>query len=221
MEVTPVPQYGKLAQALAKAQSEIKLAVKDSQNPFFKSSYADLASVWEACREPLTKNGLAVVQRVASQAPQSAQWVLITSLLHSSGEFIESAVPLITKDQDMQKFKAAVTYARRIGLGAMVGVCDVDDDGESAVGRHHQGYTTAAPYQWRASDAQSKRLFAIAKANGWGEDNFEPLKNLMSVRFNKISTSDLDKHEYDAVCSHMEQNKWSVKKGENENEFEG
>ena len=54
---------GKLVMALAKAQGQIKAAPKDSDNPFFKSKYADLASVWEACREPLAKNGLAVIQR--------------------------------------------------------------------------------------------------------------------------------------------------------------
>ena len=51
-----------LASALAKAQSEISGAVKDSANPFFKSKYADLESVWSACRKPLTSNGLSVVQ---------------------------------------------------------------------------------------------------------------------------------------------------------------
>lgn len=52
----------KLAAALAKAQSEMRGAVKDSANPFFKSSYADLESVWDAIRLPLTSNSLSVTQ---------------------------------------------------------------------------------------------------------------------------------------------------------------
>ena len=51
-----------LAAALAKAQGEIKGAKKDESNPFYKSKYADLASVWEAIRDPLSKNSLAVIQ---------------------------------------------------------------------------------------------------------------------------------------------------------------
>lgn len=51
-----------LAAAMAKAQSEIKTALKDSKNPHFKSSYADLTSVWDACRAALTKNGISVIQ---------------------------------------------------------------------------------------------------------------------------------------------------------------
>ncbi len=53
-----------LAKALAKAQGEMKGALRDSQNPYFKSTYADLASVWDAIKEPFTKNGLSFVQAV-------------------------------------------------------------------------------------------------------------------------------------------------------------
>ena len=53
---------GKLSEALAKAQGAMQNAVKDSSNPFFKSTYADLASVWDACRKPLSDNGLAIIQ---------------------------------------------------------------------------------------------------------------------------------------------------------------
>lgn len=55
-------QLNELGAALAKAQAAVRGAKKDANNPFFKSTYADLASVWEACREALTSNGLSVVQ---------------------------------------------------------------------------------------------------------------------------------------------------------------
>ena len=51
-----------LAAALAKAQGEMRPALKDAENPYFKSNYADLASCWDAVRVPLAKNGLAIVQ---------------------------------------------------------------------------------------------------------------------------------------------------------------
>lgn len=121
----------KLADALAKAQKAIKPAAKDSTNPHFGSKYADLASVWEACREPLADNGLALVQM-----PQAAEGgtVLVTRLLHTSGEWIESVTPLLIGEKStMQTLGSALTYARRYGLAAMVGVvADEDDDGNTA-----------------------------------------------------------------------------------------
>lgn len=126
-------QINELASALAKAQSEIKGAVKDANNPFFKSKYADLESVWEACRGPLAKNNLAIVQ--ASQIGEFGA-VLVTTLMHSSGQWIEGVYPVDPVKKDPQGLGAATTYARRYALAAMVGVCSIeDDDGESAMNR--------------------------------------------------------------------------------------
>ena len=125
------PTIGALAAALAKAQGAMKSAAKDSVNPHFKSKYADLASVWDACREPLSSNGLAVVQRVSSSP---AGVVLTTMLLHSSGEWIRDRATFPVVQQTAQAYGSAITYARRYALAAMVGVApDEDDDGNSAV----------------------------------------------------------------------------------------
>ncbi len=122
-----------LATALAKAQGQIKPALKDSSNPFFKSNYADLASVWEACRKPLSDNGLSVIQTLDEK---EAETLLETTLLHSSGQFITSALKIMPKDETSQAIGSAITYARRYALSAMVGVCaDEDDDGETSMGR--------------------------------------------------------------------------------------
>jgi hypothetical protein len=121
-----------LAKALSKAQSEIKGAIMDSANPFFKSKYADLSSVWDACRKPLTDNGLAVIQ-TGVMAPEYPDKVCIeTTLIHSSGEWwtgIMSAKPV--KD-DPQAIGSCVTYLRRYSLSALVGICPEDDDGNAA-----------------------------------------------------------------------------------------
>lgn len=119
-----------LATALSKAQGSIKGALKDSANPFFKSKYADLASVVEAIREQLSMNGLSYVQ-VSHDKEESA--TIETLILHSSGEWIscgQVSVP-VTK-ADAQGFGSAMTYARRYSLSAAFGVAPEDDDGNAA-----------------------------------------------------------------------------------------
>lgn len=120
-----------LATALAKAQGEIKGAVKDSSNPFFKSKYADLASIVEAIRASFSKNGLSYTQCVE---PSDKDEVRIeTIILHSSGEWLSCGVlALPVSKSDAQGFGSAMTYARRYGLSAAVGVAPEDDDGNAA-----------------------------------------------------------------------------------------
>ena len=122
-----------LAASLAKAQGVIKDAKRDSTNPFFKSKYADLASVWEVCRKPLSDNGISIIQSVTSSGNE--HW-LDTLMLHSSGQWISDTVRLVLKDDSMQGLGSAITYARRYQLAAFCGIApDDDDDGEAATGR--------------------------------------------------------------------------------------
>ncbi len=122
-----------LAAALSKAQGEMQAAIKDKVNPFYKSSYADLGSVWDAARPVLSKNGLCVMQKTEMKG---GQIMLITVLAHSSGQWVNSELPLMLGKQDSQGIGAAMTYLKRYSLCALVGVvCDDDDDGETAVGR--------------------------------------------------------------------------------------
>jgi hypothetical protein len=121
-----------LAAALSKAQAEIKGALKDTTNPFFKSEYANLQSVWESCREALTKNGLSVVQVPLSTEQGPA---LETILMHSSGEWIGDVIQINPVKNDPQGVGSAITYYRRYALAAIVGVYQSDDDGEGAMGR--------------------------------------------------------------------------------------
>jgi len=135
---------GTLAAALAKAQAAIKGASKDTTNPHFKSKYADLASVWDACRKPLSDNGLSVVQFTQLYG-EDRYPVLVTRLLHASGESVEGVTPLLMAKQDMQALGSALTYARRYGLAAIVGVAPEDDDGNAAVGNGRAATATTAP----------------------------------------------------------------------------
>ena len=125
-------EIGALAEALAKAQGKITGALKDSANPFFKSKYADLASVWDACREQLAANGLAVVQVNGNEAERVT---VTTTLIHSSGQWVRGSCSAKPAKDDAQGIGSVITYLRRYGLAAIVGVAQVDDDGEAAVGR--------------------------------------------------------------------------------------
>jgi len=126
-------QINELAAALSKAQAKVKGAVKDSANPFFKSSYADLQSVWDAVREALTANGLAVTQTTATG--QSGGLELVTTLMHASGQWIEGRFPILALKNEPQALGSATSYARRYSLAAMVGVYQTDDDAEQAQAR--------------------------------------------------------------------------------------
>lgn len=123
---------GKLALALSKAQAKIEGAKKDADNPFFKSSYADLASVWDACHKQLSENELAVTQLVEEGIDRVS---VTTILMHSSGQWISGRLSLKPKVSDPQGIGSATTYARRYALAAIAGVCPIDDDGEAAMGR--------------------------------------------------------------------------------------
>ena len=124
---------GKLATALNVAQRAMKGAVKDSSNPFFKSTYADLASVWDAIREPFGANGLSVVQGPGLY--QDGAPHLTTRLLHVSGEWLEESFSCPVKQADPQGIGSCLTYMRRYALAAIAGVCPEDDDGEGSMGR--------------------------------------------------------------------------------------
>jgi hypothetical protein len=122
-----------LAAALSKAQGQMVDALKDSSNPFFHSKYADLASVWDACRKPLSTNGLAIVQSVSCK---DGIYSIETMLSHASGQFVSETLTLIVKEPTMQGIGSAITYGRRYQLAAFVGVApDDDDDGNAASGK--------------------------------------------------------------------------------------
>jgi hypothetical protein len=148
-----------LATALAKCQGEITPALKDSNNPFFKSKYADLNAVWSVCREPLSRHGLCVIQTI--DMGEGGEPILITTLAHSSGQWIKSFSPVPVKEEivkidpnkkeeigkigpnkkayknDPQALGSSITYMRRYNLSSIVGIStDEDDDGEKAMNRN-------------------------------------------------------------------------------------
>jgi hypothetical protein len=137
----------KIASAFVKAQSEMGNAVKDSKNPFFKSSYADLNSVREACLPALNKHGISVLQPTSVI---EGKLYVETLLLHESGEYLSGMYEVVVgKQNDPQALGAAISYSRRYGLQSMVNIGAADDDGESAVNRsfNSKPIATQAPLQ--------------------------------------------------------------------------
>lgn len=132
--MTKSESIAELAKALAVAQGEIQNAKKDSENPFFKSRYADLAAVRESIQGPFAKNGLAVVQLPSTMFTQDGSIVSVeTILMHASGEWVSGEQSVLLPQADPQKIGSATTYLRRYGLSAIAGVAsEMDDDGNAA-----------------------------------------------------------------------------------------
>ena len=122
---------GAVAAALSAAQASMSNATKSGTNPHLKSTYSDLADVWDACRAVLGANKLSIAQPTI--ITDGGGVAVETILLHESGEWISGLMPIISEKSTPQAMGSALTYARRQALGAMVGISPSDDDGEAAM----------------------------------------------------------------------------------------
>jgi hypothetical protein len=132
--MTRSESIAKLLPALIRARSEFPALIKDSANDHFKSRYADLAAVLDACDKPLGKHDLGILQ---STDWTDGKLTLRTMLCHSSGEWMSSDYPIVADYTRPQQIGAALTYARRYQYMAVAGIAPEDDDGETASGRGH------------------------------------------------------------------------------------
>lgn len=164
---------GDLAKALAKFQGEVKQPKKDKSNPFFKSTYVDLAGVVDAITETASKNGISFMQHALTN--DNGEVGIVTIVLHESGEYIESS-PIFAKPTKPgpQEVGSVLTYLKRYSLASAFGITsEVDDDGENGMARgsnqqsnHHQNnYRQQQPPKQQAnsnniSDAQIKAMKA-------------------------------------------------------------
>jgi hypothetical protein len=142
-----------LIPALIAAQRAMGPAVKTAFNPHFKSRYVDLESACEACRVALWDQGLTVIQTTEVVAPADAR--LVSTLAHTSGEWIAGSYPLRPAKDDPQGLAAAVTYARRVALLALVWLAPEDDDGRAAARPARANGAAARP---AAAPAPAPRL---------------------------------------------------------------
>lgn len=126
--------------ALAAAQAQMGKLVKDATNPHFKSKYADLADVMAAALPALNSNGLTLYHQITNEGH-----TMRTVLMHGDSETaIECDVPLIVAKNDMQGFKSATTYAKRIGAESVTGLAPDDDEGNAAAAAAPKPISAAA-----------------------------------------------------------------------------
>lgn len=147
---------GELAKALSAFQGEVKQPLKDKDNPFFKSKYVPLENVVEAITEISAKHGLSFLQYPVNQENKVG---IITILMHSSGEFIETEPIYATPTkQDAQAAGSVITYLKRYSLSAVFGITsDEDDDGNNGSGnsKPKQPYNAPKPNQSKPNETPS------------------------------------------------------------------
>ena len=205
-----------LAAALAKSQAAMQSAKFDKVNPHFKNKYASLAAVIEAIRAPLADNGLSYTQTTEIR---EGGFVLVTTLRHSTGQWIASEYPLPTglKPQDLG---SALTYARRYSLSTLV--CIAADEDDDAEGARQSGQTSSAPVARnpikptpRADNSPVsigaalveaiKTAKTSADAQRWKADNQVTLDNLQADApkvFDRVMANYEDKlAQFDAVAA--------------------
>jgi hypothetical protein len=151
-----------LAAALVAAQTEMPTVKKDELNPHFNSRFVSLSGLIEATRKVLNRHGLALVQ--SPTVSELGQPVLRTILIHGpTGEQLVADTPLVAT-QNMQQYGSAITYARRYAWASMLGIASEDDDDGNTAAGAKAGKAAAKVI----SDAQRRRLFAVAGENSVG-----------------------------------------------------
>lgn len=198
-----------LATALAKAQGMIKSADVSGNNTHFKNRYSTLADVWDAIREPLSSNGLSIVQL----PEQLGERLMVrTLLMHSSGEMIIGLCPVIAGDRPtMQSIGSGITYAKRYALQAMIGVCGAqdaeEDDGEKTMARSPKepyedeipNFKPSNPGKF-ITEPQVGRLWKIKTDAKVSDEDYR----IILASYNLESTKHITMGIYQEICNKVE-----------------
>jgi len=173
------PSVVNLAKALLQVQERLKPVVKDETNGFLKTRYATLANVLEAVRRPLLDNGVLLIQRAVESPPGTV--AVETRLIHCSGEWMAgvTVIPLPEAEPGSrvnagQAVGAAISYARRYGLMAMLSLAAVDEDTDNEL-RQEKTVLPDLP-NVTYEDALSENGEPIVIARGQTMPNKEALK---------------------------------------------
>ncbi|QJB58417.1 ERF family protein [Pseudodesulfovibrio sp. zrk46] len=147
------PEITELAEAMIQVQQALSPALKDAENTFTNSRYATLHSVMNACRDALIKHGVWLTQYPVSV--EANQLGLVTKIVHAeTGQWQASLLTMPLPKNDPQGYGSAMTYARRYGLSALIGiVTENDDDGELASQQGWQHNTGFQPRNHRENPA--------------------------------------------------------------------
>lgn len=181
-------ETNELALALCLAQGQMGGAVKDSSNPFFKSSYADLTSVIKAIKQPFSDNGLSYTQFPVTDENGMG---VCTRLMHVSGQWLEDQFILPMVKRDPQAGASSLTYARRISLSAIAGIPTADDDAESAMLRgaidniiNDEKVVTITNLieQTESDEKKFCKLFKVSSVTGLKESQYERALAMLNAK---------------------------------------
>jgi hypothetical protein len=138
-------QINELVGALAKAQGAMDNPHKNktvkikSEKGQYDFSYATLDSIIDTIRKPLSDNAIVFMQTVRGSV---GSMELVTTLAHSSGQWISSTLPIEPQQRGPQALGSAISYVKRYALSAMLGLAaDEDDDANTSEGNHVQPMT--------------------------------------------------------------------------------
>jgi len=140
-----------IAPSLLAAQKDMGDAKKDSKNPFFKSSYADLNAVREVAIPAFNKHGISVLQPTVTLDGKN---YVQTLLLHESGEYLASLTEIKNTKGDAQSEGSGISYARRYGLQSFANIGAVDDDAESTMKRTEPAKPTVTKSSFNKNGTQ-------------------------------------------------------------------
>lgn len=136
-------QINDLATALAKARKNFKpirrdktVKVQTKSGSSYSFAYAPIENILDAITGPLADEGLTLLQGVANE---NGHDVMVTTLVHASGQWVKNAMPVLVKDDGAQAYGSGCTYASRYGVKTLLVLAtDEDDDGNAAEGNTMQ-----------------------------------------------------------------------------------
>lgn len=191
ISITHSPAFGELVKALAKATLAFDTVLKDADNPFFKSKYADLSNYINATRKPLAENNLVLTQMPGEASGNRV--TVTTMLLHTSSEWLRSDIVMPCGKPDAQGVGSALTYGRRYGYGAMLNLTgELDDDAEGSIPSHNKEIRaeqdSKIEKQGRIAQFQATELHARAKKFSKTEEEIKAfLGELGFVQFEEVT----------------------------------
>ncbi len=147
-----------LAKSLAKFQGAVEAVTKDAENPFFHSRYATLAGIVSEIKKPLSENGIAYTQWPIGKN------LLVTLLMHTSGEYIQATVEMTPKSTSPQDMGSCITYYRRYVLSSMLGIATEEDDDGNVASAKQPTTTTVKNVRAGGMDVYAQAVKAIDQA---------------------------------------------------------
>ncbi|MFK0524796.1 ERF family protein [Paenibacillus illinoisensis] len=187
--------------AIETPKHNTNVTVRTKTGGSYEFSYTDLDGIFEAIKNVFRDNKIAVIQNAHTDFDENgtAYVSVETTLLHESGEWVKSEPLKVIANQGMQDLGGQITYMKRYSLSAMLGIATEKDDDANGVAGNQVEYKNQQPR--KLSEAQVKRLYAIAKAK---DISAADVKKAIMKDYNKTQAEDLTKEEYDELCGRLE-----------------